>query len=77
MSLGITQAGVTDRQVQGGHEMMATKETLGVRFLKHGLCAVTVASLLAVSVVLVGQVFSRSVADITMHTQYVKTLTFE
>lgn len=57
--------------------MMTRKETLGVRFLKHGLCAVTVASLLALSAIMVSQVLSRSVADITMHTQYVKALTFE
>jgi hypothetical protein len=55
---------------------MTTKDTLGVRVLKHGLLAVTLAGMLVVSAMMIGQVVTRSVADITMHQRSVAGIAF-
>jgi hypothetical protein len=48
---------------------MMTKDTVGVRVFKHGLCAVTMAVLLATAGAMIGQVFHRTVAEMTMQYQ--------
>ena len=54
---------------------MTTKDTLGVRVVKHGLCAVTMAALLMIAFSMVGRVFEYSVADLSFHAQSVNTIT--
>jgi hypothetical protein len=55
---------------------MVTKEDAGSGFIKHGLCAITIAALLAVAVVMAGKVFDRSMADFVSQAQNVTNVAF-
>ena len=54
---------------------MMTKDPLGVRVVKHGLCAATMAALVVVAFTITSQVFERSVADLSFHQQNVSGVT--
>lgn len=56
---------------------MTTNDTIGVRFLKHGLCTVTIAMLLTVAFYMAGQVFERGAAEFASHAQDVNSIAFK
>jgi hypothetical protein len=56
---------------------MTTKDPLGVRVVKHGLCAATMAALLVIAFTMASQVFERSVADLAFQQQNERGVTFD
>ena len=55
---------------------MTTNDTIGIRFLKHGLCTLMIAALLTVAFSMAGQVFERGAAEFASHAQDVNSIAF-
>ena len=55
---------------------MIVKEDAGGGFVKHGLCAITIAALFAVAVIMAGKVLDRSMVEFVSHAQDVTSVAF-